>query len=186
LNWAIFVAPKNLAFHKTLENIVLLLHAEYKRVSVVEMTATIPRYKLLLFCTTFPMTTSIRELLVEKTDGFSPRICPVDFRNYGGRCKAISTTHDPMHHRNVFRRIIPEMLHSYTINYTEAIKHVEGWPVMARAGGKSLYVIKHGICHTIPDMDTFNKMKLDLKRVLFLSDAIFLSIPKNRNHTTAG
>jgi hypothetical protein len=85
------------------------------------------------------MTTSIRELLVEETEGFSPRISGGDFKNYGGRCKAISTTHDPKHYWNVFKKMMPEMLRSYTNNYTEAIKYVEGWPVMARAGGKALY-----------------------------------------------
>jgi hypothetical protein len=87
LNWAIFTAPQNLVFNRTLENIVIILQAEYMRISKIEMTTQISRYKLLLFITNFPMTTSIRELLVEGTEGFSPRVCTGDFRQYGGRCK---------------------------------------------------------------------------------------------------
>lgn len=183
LNWAIFAAPHNIAFNRTLENIVIILQAEYMRVSKIEMTTQISRYKLLLFITNFPMTTSIRELLVEGTEGFSPRVCSGDFRNYGGRCKAISTTHDPTHYRNVYKKTIPEVLRSYTSNYKESIKHVEGWAVMARAGGKGLYLIKKGLCHAISDMDVFEKLKLDLKKVLFLSDPVFHAIPKGAMFT---
>lgn len=115
LNWAIFAAPKNPAMVRSMENMALILWSEFMREPVVAFTTSYAKYLLLLFCTYYPLTTSIRELLLENnTPGFNPRISNVDFREYGGKCKAMNTAHDTSHYRSVIKKTVaPDLLHTY-------------------------------------------------------------------------
>ena len=153
-------------FHRTLENIIQLLWAEYRREHVVMMYAHTPKFMLLLFCTTFIFSTSVRELLVERTPGFTPRICGIDFREYGGKCKAIWTGNDPAHYRTVLKNAeTPQILREYSSNLSIAINRLESTPIMARSGKKSIYFVENGSRRLISNYDVFNRLQLNEKKI---------------------
>ena len=146
LNWAIFSTPRSPIWTRTMTNIFKILWSEHIRESVVAMTTSHAKYLLLLFCTCFPLTFSVRQLLLERTPGFRPRVCAADFREYGGRCKAMSTSHDRTHYRSVIKKTTaPELLRTYKYNATSAVGWVEGWTVMAHVGGKSVFMVRGGV-----------------------------------------
>ena len=65
------------------------------------------------------ISTSVRELLLDNAPGFTPRVCGVDFKEYGGKCKAIWTGNDPTHYRKILTNAdMPEILSSYSTNLT--------------------------------------------------------------------
>ena len=136
LNWAIFAAPKNPAMVRSMANMAAILWSEFIREPVIAFTTSYAKYLLLLFCTCYPLTTTIRELLLEDnaTVAFRPRIINVDFRQYGGRCKAMSTSHDFSHYRSVIKKTLaPDLLHTYvtgqsTSTYTAPSGGAHGSP----------------------------------------------------------
>jgi len=146
VNWAIFSSPRNLLWTRSLENIFAILWSEHVREPVVAMTTSFAKYLLLLFCTCYPVTTSARQLLLESAAGFRPRVCGIDFREYGGRCKAISTSNDHSHYRSVLKKATaPELLRAYAYNATRAVNWLEGWTIMAHGGGKAVFVVHNGV-----------------------------------------
>ena len=145
---------------------------------VVNMFGHTEKYLRLLFCTTFPFTTSLREKILEGDPEVRPRVCGVDFREYGGRCKAIWTGKDPDHYRNTMKKN-NDILSHYSANLkpAEIGSYFEGFTVMAHSGGKGVFVVRNGSRHTVPDLDTFNAMKLKHDEILYVSDDIFRTIP---------
>ena len=62
-------------------------------------------------------------------------------------------------------------------NLSSAIRWVEGWTVIASAGGKSLFLIRGGVKYAIPDYDTFLAMGRNPTKILCISDDVFRAIP---------
>ena len=60
---------------------------------------------------------------------------------------------------------------------SRAIRWIEGWTVIASAGGKSLFVIKEGVKYAIPNYDTFLAMGRNPTKILCISDDVFRAIP---------
>ena len=60
---------------------------------------------------------------------------------------------------------------------SSAIRWIEGWTVIASAGGKSLFIVKEGVKYVIPDYDTFLAMGRSPTKILCISDDIFRALP---------
>jgi len=64
-NWALFSSPGHPILRRTLHHIVTLISAEHERLSLIKMHPSEHRGKLLQCATTFPLTFSAMEILLE-------------------------------------------------------------------------------------------------------------------------
>lgn len=181
-NWALFSAPHHPVLVRTLEHIVQLLKLEYLGVSAVKMHVSDHRGKLLMCATTFPITHSIHELLLEdskgeRRDDLGIRIGGEYFKEYGARMKA--WYNDFRHDHWV--KVIHKNRAPYLLEY--APPHVENYEgkVIQFPGHREIYLVKNKQKRAFPNMDTLIGMNftLDDVRVLPLSfaDKIVLGAP---------
>jgi mannosyltransferase OCH1-like enzyme len=102
VQWAIIAAPGNLLFHRTLANLIDLLYRDYLRETVILLHRHTHRMLQLLCTTNYVFTHTLRQLLIEGSQGgaiVKPRVLHDDWREYKGKCKAIHTGFDPNHYR---------------------------------------------------------------------------------------
>jgi hypothetical protein len=138
----------------------------------------VEKYLRLLFITTFPFSVSLRELILEEYPGVTPRVCKVDFREYGGRCKAISTSKNPNHYRNYLKGFV-DLLVSYSpsVSVADLAKYYDGWVIISTAGGRGIHLVTGGRRHAVPNMDTFDQLGLKQNEIIYVSDFVFQTLP---------
>jgi len=178
INWALFAAPKSILFKRTLENIVDLVFHEYNREVITIMTRHTARFRLLLCSTGYILGTTLRELLLEGNHNIQPRFSTShDFRQYGGVCKAIWTGNDHTNYRKTMQtRKGHDILHKYSNNMTAGIIHLEGHPISAHSGGRSIFLVQNQTRKAFGSLDTFNNMGFDLKHVIHISDDLYFAL----------
>ena len=66
INWAIFIKPHHPLLRRLIDNIVVIIAAEYNRLSVVSMSRWDVNWKILFCCTGFVMTYTLREMVLGK------------------------------------------------------------------------------------------------------------------------
>jgi hypothetical protein len=182
-----FAAPRHPVYLRALQNIVEIVKSMYLRHSVVHMTRCDVKFKP-IFCTTgFVLTYSIRELELEgalQPDEI-PRVLVNNFKEYGGKVKAISTQNDPNHYRKQLKNHAPSFLTEMVpLNMEHFLQYLDGKAVMGDSG-KEIWLIQNGQKRTFPDYETFLKMEFTDKHTKHISDYILNQIPDgpriNRN-----
>jgi hypothetical protein len=178
VNWGIFVKPRHPLIYNVLHNIVDIIRSEYSRETVLFMARWDVRWKLVMCSTNFVMTYTLRNMILEDPTMPLPRISVNNFREYGGRVKAIWTGGDPNHYMKAMQRKGgPHLLKEHApITMESTLKYLEGRAVMGDAG-KAIFLIQNGTRKMFPDYETFLKMKYQQTYVKHVPDTILSAIP---------
>ena len=67
INWAIFIKPRHPLLRRVIDNIVVIITAEYNRFSVLSLSRWDVNWKILFCSTVFVMTYTLREMLLGTT-----------------------------------------------------------------------------------------------------------------------
>ena len=170
-NWAMFSAPGHPVIRRTMEHIVNLIKAEYLGESLIKMSPHDHRGKLLMCATTFPITLSARELVLENFPDLGLRTA--DFlAEFAAEMKAWFNDHSPTHWvKMIHKRRVP-----YLRDYAPPrVESFEGRLVQA-PGQREIFLVLNGTKHGFPNMDTFLALKYDLGNVHAVPHAILSAL----------
>ena len=179
VNWGLFIAPRHPLMLETLHNILSVIIAEYSHKSVVHFTRWDPPHKLGLCSTTFTLTYTLRDLLLKGAFNgrnnslhFLPRISVSDFKEYGGKCKAIWTGADPNHYAKKMKTN-PKLLSSYGhLDVNTIIARLNGKVVMGEGKSKSIYFVNDTTKRDFGNFDNFLKCGFTMADVRHVKDQV--------------
>lgn len=184
LNWAFMASARNIFLEEMLKNLVEIIIQEYKRDSVLRSLNTAHAWEI-IGCATGPsmLTGTARELVIRLGDKFKYRLGGADFRNYGGRFKAVHmpVRNDPNHYmRNMNRRgghtdLLTHYLPEQMVT-EEQLKVWQGKPIQGQ-NGKQIFYVDNGKKRGFNDWDTFVNMNFTMADVIVLSDSKIASVP---------
>mmetsp|Transcript_58362 Transcript_58362/g.114773 ORF Transcript_58362/g.114773 Transcript_58362/m.114773 type:complete len:396 (-) Transcript_58362:190-1377(-) len=173
LNWAMLSAPRHPILEAVMKNAVEIITHEYHRDSVMRSLNAAFRWEAIM-CATGPslLTASAREVALKELPKVSYKLAHTDFKDFGGRFKAVSTPvkNDPKHYMNTMNKL--ELLSSYLPEppIDEAfLKRWQGHAIMGQ-NGKEIFVIDQGKRRGIPNFDTFMALNFTMADVLVVSD----------------
>jgi hypothetical protein len=180
VNWGMFTMPRHVMFLHTLKNIVEILHAEYMRRPVLQITKWDQRWKYVLCGTNFVMTYTLRELaLMNDTElvNAPPRICHRDFQQYYGKAKAIWTGKMPGHYMKAMNkdRSINILRQHALVDVQSIIAHLEGAAVTGET--KDVYLVLNGIRRPFGSYDRFLAFNFTDSRIRYVRDTVMNAMP---------
>lgn len=186
LNWALASAPRHPIVAAVMRNAVEIIRHEYLQDSVLRSHYQAYRWEAIM-CATGPslLTASAREMLLQHgaEPGVRLRLANVDFKDYGGKFKAIHVPvkNDPKHYMNMGHKRGKDtnLLSDYAPEQklTEVILH--SWQNQAIQGqnGKEIFVVDNMMRRGIPNFDTFLALNFTMADVIVVSDGKLASIP---------
>ena len=126
-------------------------------------------------CATGPslLTATAREIVLnDNNNQITYKLAHNDFKEYGGRFKAVSTPvkNDPKHYMNTMNKL--ELLSEYLpepILNESYLKKYQGFPIQGQ-NAKEIFVIDHGKKRSIPNFDTFMANNFTMADVIVISD----------------
>ena len=174
LNWAIFSAPRHPIIEAVMINAVEIIKHEYHRDSVMRSLNAAFRWEAIM-CATGPslLTATAREIVLnDNNNHITYKLAHNDFKEYGGRFKAVSTPvkNDPKHYMNTMNKL--ELLSEYLpepILNESYLKKYQGFPIQGQ-NAKEIFVIDHGKKRSIPNFDTFMANNFTMADVIVISD----------------
>lgn len=184
LNWALMVAPRNKLLERMMKNAVEIIRQEFFRESVLRSLYTAHAWEI-IGCATGPslLTATARELVLDPSAHFKYRLGGADFKNYGGKFKAvhIPVKNDPNHYMKTMNRKggHTDLLTDYLPEKMPTKEQLASWQSKAIQGqnGKEIFVVDQGHRRGIPNFDTFLALNFTMADVIVLSDAKIGSIP---------
>ena len=197
VNWGIFIVPRHPLMHETLKNIVAVIKAEFSQKSVIHFTRWDPPHKLGLCSTTFILTYTLRDLLLKgyfqgvagigrKNSSMKhlfPRISVSDYKEYGGKCKAIWTGGDPNHYAKRMKSN-PQLLSTYGHIDVETIIHrLNGKVVMGEGKSKSIYFVDKTTKRDFGNFDNFLKCNFSMSDVRHVKDHVIARLHQGSTMT---
>jgi hypothetical protein len=173
LNWAILSAPRHPILAAVMANAVEIIQHEYTRSSVMRSLNAAFRWEAIM-CATGPslLTATAREIALQELPGVTYKLAHNDFKEYGGRFKAVSTPvkNDPKHYMNTMNKL--ELLSSYLpepVLDDAYLKKWQGHPIQGQ-NAKEIFVIDHGKRRSIPNFDTFMALNFTMADVIVVTD----------------
>jgi hypothetical protein len=183
LNWAFLTSPRNILVEHIIKNSVEIIVEEYHRDSVLRSLHTSHAWEI-IGCATGPtlFTATARELAFKHGKDFQYRLGGADFRDYGGRFKAVHmpVRNDPNHYmRNMNRHGgHTDLLVSYLTEKMPDESQLAVWQGLPIQGqnGKQIFLVEKGKRRGIHDWDTFVALNFTMADVIVISDAKIASI----------
>jgi mannosyltransferase OCH1-like enzyme len=173
LNWAMFAAPGHPILQATMANAVEILQHEYRRDTVMRFLNAAFKWEAVM-CATGPslLTSTAREEVIKNTPGSTLKLAHNDFKDYGGKFKAVNTPvkNDPKHYMNTMNKV--ELLSSYLpepVLDAEYLKKWQGTPIQGQ-NAKEIFLIDHGTKRSIPTFDTLMALNFTMADVIVVSD----------------
>ena len=183
LNWAIISAPRHPVIAELMKNAVEIIRREYFSDSVLRSMNTMFCWEAIM-CATGPslLTATARELVRDGSKGFTYKLANLDFKDYGGKFKAIyvPVKNDPNHYmRNMGKRGQSQLLKEYLPEQPVSSELLKSWQnqLVQSQNGKEIFVIDNGQKRGIPNYDTFMALNFSMADVIVLTDAKVGSIP---------
>jgi hypothetical protein len=176
LNWAMFAAPKSPVIERIFSHIITLIKSEYTGRSKVKMGNTDHRGKLLMCCTTHPITHSLRELMLDgkhSEEELGIRVVDTNYKDFGGDMKAWYNDYRADH----WVKVIQKHNAPHLLEYAAPPADEMSGQVLRGAGHKSIYLISEGRKHGFNDFGTFMAMNFTLDDVRLVPAAIIDQIP---------
>jgi mannosyltransferase OCH1-like enzyme len=179
-NWALASAPKHPILARTMENIVEVLKHEYIRDPVIRDLRHGYRW-MCVMCSTGPsmLTASAREVVFENPPNLVYKLVATDFRDYGGKFKAVQTRQDSKHYTKQFQSGKISLLSSYLPEppvTPEMLKEWDGEAIKSHSS-KEIFLIKDGYRRGFPDFDTFIGMNYTTSNVRVITHTKLEKIP---------
>lgn len=194
LNWAIISAPRHPIITRTIENLVEgkdiidtsffhntnilfsyeVIHHQYINDPVLRNLNFAYKWAAVM-CATGPslMTASAREVVLANPDT-SYKLARTDFKDYGGKFKAISikVKDDPKHYMNMQNNKDMQLLSTYLPEKSVSSSELSEWEgtLVQGQNGKEIFVVNNGKKRGIPNYGTFLKMNFTMADVRVISD----------------
>lgn len=173
LNWAMLSAPRHPILAAVMENAVEIIQHEYHRDSVMRSLHAAFRWEAIM-CATGPslLTATAREIALKELPGVTYKLAGNDFKDYGGRFKAVSTPvkNDPKHYMNTMNKM--ELLSSYLpepVLDAAYLNKNQGLPIQGQ-NAKEIFIIDHGKKRSIPNFDTLMALNFTMADVIVVTD----------------
>ena len=134
-------------------------------------------------CTLGPslLTSTAREVILRDSK-VKYKLAATDFKDYGGRFKAVSTPvkNDPKHYMNAMQNKNMRLLREYKEEPPINREILDRWQDMAIQGqnGKEIFVVDKGFKRGIPNFDTFLALNFTMADVVVISDSRIEKIPR--------
>ena len=182
LNWAIISAPRHPIILAVMENAVEIIKHEHFHDSVMRSLNAAYRWEAIM-CATGPslLTATAREVILKDIPGITYRLAGVDFRDYGGKFKAVyvPVRKNAGHYMNKMQNSHVPLLSSYLPEPPVTQEILKNWQNQAVQGqnGKEIFVIDQGKRRGIPNFDTFLALNFTMADVYVISDARLSTIP---------
>lgn len=182
-NWALAAAPGHPFLARTMKNIVEVLRHEYLMDPVMRDLKFAFKW-MSVMCATGPylMTASAREVIMENPPGLKYKLANCDFRDYGGKFKAIRVLlrNDPNHYMNKLEKGQIRLLSSYMPEPPVTKEQLKSWEGEAVQGqnSKEIFVINDGKKRGIPNYDTLLALNFTMAAVRVITDAKLEMIPR--------
>lgn len=178
LNWILFSAPGSPIILRTFEHIVQLIKAEYLCTSLIKMSKSDHRGKLLMCATTYPITLSCRELVLENFPDLGLRVAGEWFKEYHAVMKVWYSDFLPDHWVRMIHHVKVPYLAEYRHPILEKVKSGEAEGSLVQAvGDRQVYIVMNHTKRGFPDLNTFMSMKLDFSNVTILPGNVVRDIP---------
>ncbi len=181
LNWAMISAPRHQIIAATMHNAVEIIRGEFMRDSVLR-SLNAAYYWEAIMCSTGPslLTASAREVIIHNPS-VSYRLANVDFKDYGGKFKAVYTPvkNDPNHYMNMKKGKGAQFLSDYLPEApisAEQLKQWQGRGIQAQ-NGKEIFVVDGGKKRGIPNYDTFLALNFTMADVIVVADSKLAGVP---------
>jgi len=151
LNWAMAAAPHHPIIEETMRNAVEIIRHEHARDSLLRSLHAAYRWEVVM-CATGPslLTGTARELVLsERQPAVSLKLAQTDFKDFGGRFKAVSNRpkDDPKHYMNALQNQKTELLREYLPEPgidVNVLRIWEGQPVQGQ-NDKEIFVVEKGV-----------------------------------------
>jgi hypothetical protein len=166
LNWVMFSSPGNPLLYRIMQHVVNLIKYESLSLTMIKMSPSDHRGKLLMCMSTFPITLAAREMVLEdKQKEIGLRVASEQFAEYQGNMKAFNNDHSP----NRWVKQMNKMRLSYLKPSEYAppnITLLEGRLIQFQ-GQKDIYLLREEKLRSFPDFQTFLDMKFSLDLVQY-------------------
>jgi hypothetical protein len=174
LNWILFSSPGNPLLLRVMNHVVSLIKYEYLSMTMIKMSPTDHRGKLLMCVSTFPLTLAARELILEgKQKEIGLRVISEQFAEYQGIMKAWNNDHNPNRWvKQMNKKKLPYLSEYLPPNTTL----LEGRVVQFH-GSKEIFLIENHQKHSFPDFQTFVDHGYDLEIVQLFPNKYLHVIP---------
>lgn len=173
-NWALFAMPGNPLLPRVLQHIVKLVQHEYLSRSLIKLSPSDHRGKLLMCASTFPITLAAREMLLEgRAEEIGLRVGGEQFAEYAANIKAWNNDHNPHRWVKQLQKQRLPYLREYT---TPSATDYEGALIQPQRS-REVFLVRGQRKHAFPDFDTFLQMHFSLQDVQMVSPQIAESIP---------
>lgn len=173
-NWALFAMPGNPLLYRIMTHIVNLIKNEYLGNSLIKLSPSDHRGKLLMCASTFPITLAAREMILEqKGTEIGLRVGSEQFAEYGGDMKAWNNDYNPNRWVKVMQKKRVPYLREYA---PPRIDQYEKKLIQAQ-NSREIFYVEHLKRHSIPNFDTFLAMNFSLDSVHILPPQVVNLIP---------
>ncbi len=173
-NWAMFSMPGNDILLRILTHIVKLIKFEYLGKSLIKLSPSDHRGKLLMCASTFPITLAAREFVLEGRDKeWGIRIGGEQFHEYNANMKAWNNDYNP----NRWVKQMQKHRLPYLRAYAQPSPEDYEGKLIQQQGGREIFLVKKQFKHSFPSFETFLNMKYDLSEVQMVSPQIAAMIP---------
>lgn len=162
LNWILFSSAGNPLLYRIMEHIVALIKYEYLSITMIKMSPTDHRGKLLMCASTFPITLAARELVLEgKQKEIGIRVVSEQFSEYQANMKAWNNDHNPNRWVKQMNKKRLPYLRDYAV---PPIEGLEGRVIQIQ-NHRELYLVLNATKRSFPDFTTFVNMNFSLDLV---------------------
>ena len=171
-NWAIFSTPGHPIIRRTLYHIVDLIRAEYGRMSLIKMSPSDHRGKLLMCATTFPITFSAMEIVFENKYGADLGLRTWPYKEYESNLKAWDNDWLPDRWVKVMQKHKkPYLLNYGTLDHGTLVSLLDGEIVQA-PGQHEMFLILNGTKHSFADWSAFVSLDYDISQIKLVAHEV--------------
>ena len=187
-NWVMFSAPGHPVLKRILEHIVTLIRAEYSSVfSLIKMSSSDHKGKLLMCASTFPITLTTREVILENkytSDALGIRTFTIG--QYECNMKAWNNDGAPDRWvKAIHNQRKPYLINSEIPPADVCATYYNGRLVQA-AGQQEVFIILDGTKHSFPNWDAFVKNGWDSDLIRPIEFTVLNKIEKGEDVTVIG
>ena len=168
-NWAIFSAPGHPLLRRVLERIVQLVLAEYSLLSLIKMTPTDHKGKLLMCASTYPITAVAREMVLEDKYGSSLGLRTWPHSGYKADMKAWNNDFAPDRWVKAMQKHNKPYLLEYAPPDGKTCAKLLDGRVIQGTGQREIFLVLEGSMHPFPNFDTFVSNGYELTDVKLIS-----------------
>ncbi len=177
-NWAMFSAPGHPVLRRVMKHIVTLIRAEYTTFSLIKMLNDDHRGKLLMCISTFPLTVTLREVILEnKYDKNDLGVRTFTVRDYKCDMKAWNNDWAPDRWTKMIHNQRKEYLIEYESPGGDVCSTMLDGEIVQLGGHHEIFIILNGEKHSFENWDIFVKTQWDTDYIVTVSAKVLGKIP---------